>query len=87
MISVVVFVEDPEEREILRARLNVLPRVGEYLWLTGEAQGRVAKELGVSSMLVRAVAHWCGSERPGTGFEDNPMHSAAIYVDPVRRAE
>jgi hypothetical protein len=77
-------INDDQDVEIADVWMREAPRVGELLWLTGEA-GQVARKVrGTSAFRVMELAHWVNATwSPGT-HTGEPIHAAIAYVEPVR---
>jgi hypothetical protein len=60
--------------------LRSLPRVGEFIWISGGDRQRVIDRHGTSSFTVTAVAHWCGPTWQPSTHDGEPNHSVCLYV-------
>lgn len=82
MIHAKVMLDD--DTPVVDLWLREKPSAGEYLWLTGDAHAEAMARFGAGSLRIKEVAHWVASTwRPGT-HTGEPIHSLAIYVEPMR---
>ncbi len=82
MIRAEVMLDD--DTQVTTLWLRAKPSAGEYLWLTGEAREAAVARFGAGSLRVREIAHWVASEWSPNTHTGEPIHSLAIYVDPMR---
>jgi hypothetical protein len=64
--------------------LRAVPRVGEYVWISGDDRERVKADNGTASFMVIEVAHWCGPTWQPVSHDGEPNHTVCLYVKPVK---
>lgn len=73
-------VHDAEDSTLLTLYLREVPRVGEFLWITGEAGEDLRKSGRASSLEITSVAHWVDPAWHPNTHTGDPIHTVCLYV-------
>ena len=67
-----------DDTRVFDAYVHAPPRVGEYLWVTGDTGAAIVRQHGTTSFIVEEVAHWIAPDF--VPHDGKAIHSIAVYV-------